>query len=169
VWEVYAVPLDQEEAVGGIQPAWWRDDGPSLFVTGLSLSANPQDVRRIGITSKLLVSYLNQVSAKAERPQGDPNHPFLIMLDQGSGAAMPMRHQRWQAELKDWLPLWKRVSGILCFDRRPYPFGKFCWKLSFHPNPDAARPLPNPLISLSPHDAQLCVEPFHERAPAPAA
>ena len=37
VWEVFAVPLDQEEAIGKFQPAWWKDDSPSLFITGMSL------------------------------------------------------------------------------------------------------------------------------------
>jgi hypothetical protein len=167
VWDVYAVPLGQEQAfvdrssLRTLQPAWWEDDGPSLFSTGLSFSAKPEDVRRILIAGKLqFVSYLNQVREKAEYPQGDPNRPFLVVLDQGSGAAMPMRHRRWQSELAPWLPLWTRVSGILCFDRRSYIFRKFCWKLSFHPNPDAARPLPIPLLLLSPHDAEICVDPF---------
>jgi len=167
VWDVYAVPLDQEAALvdrdrlWALRPTWWKDDGPSLFSTEMSFSANPQDVRRITIFGKLqFVCYLDQVRKKAERPQGDPNYPFLIVLDQGSGAAMPMRHQRWQAELVGWLPLWKHVSGILCFDKRPYTFGRFCWKLSFHPNADAGRPLPGPLLSLSPQDAEICVNPF---------
>src|SRR5208337_1111020 len=152
VWDLYAVPIDQEqvivhpESLRALRPAWWGDDGPSLSSTALSFSAKPEDVRRILIVGKLqVVSYLNQVREKAERPQGDPDHSFLVMLDQGSGEAMPMRHQRWQSELTSWLPLWPRVSGVLCFDQRPYAFGKFCWKLSFHPNPHAARPLPTPL------------------------
>jgi hypothetical protein len=146
VWEVYAVPLDEEQA---------------LVNTELSFSVDPGDVRRIRIASKLpFLSYLNQIREKAEFPQGDPNHPFLVVLDQGSGAAMPMRHQRIESELAPWLPLWRRVSGILCFDQRPYIFGKFCWKLSFRPNPGADLPLPDALLQLTPHDAEICVNPF---------
>src|SRR5262249_44382347 len=122
-WEVYAVPLDQEEAIVDraqlqkVRPTWWKDDGPTLWDTGMSLSADPNDVRRIHIAAKLsFLTYLNQIREKAEYPQGDPNHPFLVVLDQGSGGAMPVRHQRIQAELALWLPLWQRVSGILCFD-----------------------------------------------------
>ncbi|WP_315783058.1 hypothetical protein [Bradyrhizobium sp. SZCCHNPS1003] len=166
-WDVYAVPIDQEEALVDperlrtLRPAWWEDDGPGLVSTGLSFSANPRDVRRILIAGKLqFVSYLNQVRDKAERPQGNPNHSFLVVLDQGSGEAMPMRHHRWQSELAPWLSLWPPVSGVLCFDQRPYAFGRFCWKLSFHPNPHADRPLPAALLSLSPHDSEICVRPF---------
>ena len=167
VWDLYAVPIDQEQVFidperrQALYPSWWQDDGPSLHSTELSFSSRPEDVRRISIVGKLqFVSYLNQMRAKAERPQGDPNHPFLVVLDQGYGEAMPMRHHRWQSELASWLPQWPRVSGILCFDARPYIFGKFCWKLSFHPNPDAAKLLPAPLLSLSPRDAEICVYPF---------
>jgi hypothetical protein len=106
VWEVYAVPLDEEQALvdpvnlAELRPMWWKDDGPSLFNTELSFSVDPGDVRRIRIASKLpFLSYLNQIREKAEFPQGDPNHPFLVVLDQGSGAAMPMRHQRIESEL----------------------------------------------------------------------
>jgi len=166
-WDVYAVPLDEEQALvdpvrlDQLRPAWWKDDGPSLFSTELSLSADPDDIRRIRIAAKLpFLSYLNQIREKAEYPQGDPNNPFLVVVDQGSGAAMPMRHQRIHDELQPWLPLWRRVSGILCFDQRPYIFGKFCWKLSFNPNPDAALPLSAALLDLTPRDAEIYVYPF---------
>ncbi|MFZ1109315.1 MAG: hypothetical protein WAN43_13350 [Rhodomicrobium sp.] len=166
VWDVYAVPIDQEqifidpERRQALYPSWWQDDGPSLSSTELSFSAKPEDVRRISIIGKLqFVSYLNQVEAKAGRPQGDPKHPFLVVLDQGYGEAMPMRHHRWQSELASWLPIWPRVSGILCFDARPY-ISKFCWKLSFHPNPYASVPLPTPLLSLATRDPEVCVYPF---------
>ncbi|WP_315759720.1 hypothetical protein [Bradyrhizobium sp. SZCCHNRI2007] len=166
-WDVYAVPIDQEQVIvdperlRALRPAWWKDDGPSLFCTGASLSVKPKDVRRILIAAKLeFVSYFDKVRDKADRPQGDPNRPFLIVLDQGSGAAMPMRHQRWQSELASSLSIWPHVSAVLCFDRRPYVFNKFCWKLSFHPNPHATLPLPAPFQSLSPRDSEICVYPF---------
>jgi hypothetical protein len=167
-WDVYAVRLDQEQAVvdpAGLEqlrPIWWKDDGPSLISIEMSFSGNPDDVRRLRIAAKLpFLTYLNQIREKADHFQGNPNHPFLVVLDQGSGAAMPMRHQRIHDELKEWLlPPWSHVSGVLCFDRRPYTFSKFCWKLSFHPNPNATLPLPATLLELTPRDAELCEYPF---------
>ena len=161
LWEVYAVPLNQESALDESKPAWWNDDSPSLSSNVTFITGNANEVRRVRIVGKLQsLSYINQVRGKADRLQGDPNHPYLIVLDQGSGPAVPMRHKQWQDELQGWLPIWKEVSGILCFDQRPYIFSKFCWKLSFHPNPDADRPLPNPILSLSPHDVEICDTPF---------
>jgi hypothetical protein len=170
LWSVYAIPLDQGQIIvnpGGAQalrPAWWEDDGPHLVSLESSFSAHPEDIRRILIAGKLqFVSYLNQIREKADFPQNRPGRPFLIVLDQGSGEAMPIRHQRWQTELAPSLPFWPHVSGILCFDTRPYAFGRFCWNLSFHPNAHAEMPLPAPLLlSLLPHNTEICVRPFAE-------
>src|SRR5712671_3451434 len=47
VWDVYAVPLEEELALvdparlNELRPAWWSDDGPSLWTTGMSISSHP--------------------------------------------------------------------------------------------------------------------------------
>jgi hypothetical protein len=167
VWEVLAVRLDEEKALVDpgrleqLRPAWWKDDSPSVFTTEVSIVPGSDDRRRIRVEAKLeFLSYLNQICAKADRPQGNPNNPYLVVVDQGSGAAMPMRHQTIHDGLQPWLSLWPHVSGILCFDQRPFVFDKFCWKLSFHPNPHATLPLPAELLKLAPHDAEICERPF---------
>lgn len=127
VWELYAAPLDQAQVLVDrsrletLRPAWWNG-GPSLFDIGLSSSENPEDVRRILIAGKLrFVSYLNQVREKAERPQGDPRYSFLVMLDQGSGQAMPVRHQRWQSELATCYPSGRTSPVLYAFINYPMP------------------------------------------------
>lgn len=126
LWDVYAVPLQEEQAFvylvrfAQLLPAWWKNDGPSLVNTGLTSSSDPSDVRRIHVAAKLpFLSYLNQIRNKVDRPQRNPNNPFLVILDQGSDGTMPMRHQRISDELRQWLPIWPHVSGVLCFDQRP--------------------------------------------------
>ncbi len=163
-WHVQAVPPGQGDALTGgagleeLRPEWWIDDGPTLFVSGLTLSSNPENTRRLRICAKLsFVSYYNSIERKVQSQQRDPSNPYVIVVNQGAGRAMPMRHNRLVQELAGYLPLWDHVSAILLFDWRAYPLGPFCWKLSLHINADARIPAPEALSTLLPSDQQVCV------------
>ncbi len=167
-WHLYAIPLDQESAIidpsqrGNYIPRWWVDDGPTRRSSAVALS---QDITaRLEIAAKLSpLSYINSVRRKAERYQGDYHYPFVIAIEQ---LGMPLRHSTWVKELECWLPMWPHVSAVICFDRRPFMFSKFCWHLSAHLNQNAKHKLPNGLTEqFSEGDFQLCVEIYDSIVP----
>jgi hypothetical protein len=142
--------------LNNLRPSWWGDDGPTLTTSRVILSSDP-NTRRMRIDSKLpFLSYLNQIMRKVDRPQRNPRHPYLIVLDQ---YALPMRHKKLTEELSPWLAQWDHISGILCFDPRAFFGAPFCWHISFHPNPGGAISLPH-AISRIPQELDLCVDPF---------
>jgi hypothetical protein len=164
MWDVCAVPADQpsalvdQEQLDALRPDWWGDDGPTLNNATVTISADLQHERRTLICSKLpFLSCLNSIRSKVDRPQRDPNYPYLVVVDQ---SAMPVRHAKLQHDLAAWLPQWDHVGGILCFDIRPAYCGPFEWQLSFHPNPHATLPLPVALRSMNPPDQKVGVDFF---------
>lgn len=164
-WAVYAVSREQFASLEGkesLRPGW-REDGPTRVIMG-AMVGGTEGGRQFRIESKVpFLSYLNQVRAKADRPQGDPEKPFLVVLDQGSGGALPLRHGKWSSGLSEWWPNWPHVSGVLCFYRFASVDGSFCWRVSFHPNPKAARPLPAALLGLAP-DTTISTIVFGQKA-----
>ena len=161
-WHVRAVSMESGAALEGgapldaWRPAWW-DDGPTLNSSSVSLGNGG----RLRIFANLsFVSYLNSIEGKVWSRQRDPNNPYVIVVDQGAGRAMPMRHERLAQELTGYLPMWKHVAAILLFDYRPVVLGPFYWKLSLHINAAATLQAPKALVSLIPRDKVVCVNPF---------
>lgn len=162
-WEVAVIPVDRgdnlvdQTAIESLRPVWWGNEGPTLINSSITICP-PEIDRRILLYSKIpFLSYLNSIRSKIDRPQCDPNNPYLVIIDQ---PFMPLGHGQLEVELEPWWHQWDHLSGVLCFDRRAYFYNRFCWKLSFHPNPHANRPLPEPLRSLAPQDRDACVEMF---------
>jgi hypothetical protein len=164
VWQVHAVPIGHGEALAGgagleaLRPAWWDYDGPTLNSSGLAFGGGTNNTRRLRLCAKLsFISYLNSIERKVRTQQRDRSNPYVVIVNQGAGGAMPMRHARLVDELAGRLPLWDHVSAILLFDYRPYPSGLFCWKLSLHINSKAKLKAPDALMNLTPRDKEVCV------------
>jgi hypothetical protein len=163
-WDVYAVPFEQGHALNdaaklqAFRPVWWDDEGVTLFAASTLLASQPESVRRMQVYAKLpILTYLNSIQSKADRPQREPNNPYLIMIDQ---SAVRLSHTKLSRELSGLLPLWPQVSGVLCFSQDPCYYRNFCWPMSFHPNPDAERPLPPHIAGLVPHNQEVRVNLF---------
>ena len=162
VLQVYAVPLDEGEALAGgpelekLRPVWWKGDGPTLNSSALSICDVPANTRRLRVSAMMpFVTYFNSIEAKVWSGQRDKDNPYVIVVDQSS---MPLRHKILYDQLSERFIEWDHVSAIVLFDWRPYYLRSYCWKLSVHINPRAILAAPAPLLGLDPQDKEICVE-----------
>lgn len=146
-WYVRAYPPDQRGRViehTSEAPDWWpRDDAMTVAVGTIIGTQFAPTVKFASLLPK--VSYINPIANKAERPQCDPSHPYLIAVDVKE---LPRAHTRAVAEIQNRLTMWDHVSGVLLFDYRPWIGAETKqWDVSLHVNPSATNPLPAPLLS----------------------
>jgi hypothetical protein len=131
-WHVHALPLDQGDMLATRldlpRPDWWDEDGPTLNSSGMSMGSDPNVLRRVRIVARMpFLSYFNSIERKQRTQQRDPKNPYVILVNQGGGRAIPMRHANLEQVLAGHLPLWDDVSAILLFDYRvPMTHQPFC-------------------------------------------
>ncbi len=145
-----AYPPEQRELVVGREaealhaPGWWpRDDAKHVTVQTILGKEFSPCVKFVSLYPT--ISYLNPISSKANRPQGDPTHAYLIAVDISD---LPRAHERAANELNNALCCWQRVSAVMLFDYRPWiGVDKKEWMISLHLNPYGKIPLPTELVS----------------------
>lgn len=148
-WAVRSIPLDRREDVVGpnavslFAPAWWPD-GPTFFVQRTVVGGAVSPI--VNLRSKVpATSYLNPICRKANRPQRDKGKPYLIALDVSE---LPGAHDRVRVTLLECFREWRKVSGVMLFDYRPWiGTEKKEWVASLCPNGNADFLLPEPLIN----------------------
>jgi hypothetical protein len=163
VWHMRAVPLTEGDRIAARldvpRPDWWVDDGPTLNGVRVSFGSEPNSVRSVDAIAKLSsISYFNSIERKQGTQQRDPNNPYIIVVNQGAGGAMPMRHGALERMLAGHLPLWDDVSAILLFDYRAPAIHQPFWQISLHINDAAKLPAPNALLNLMPRSKEISVD-----------
>lgn len=141
-WAVRAVPLEQRDDVVRAKmfaPEWWPSDEPDFSVTSTLIGTKSSPV--IAFRSLIpMASYMNPIRSKADRSQGNPEHPYLIALDTSE---MPRAHERIIGDLNSYFANWNHVSGVMLFESRFWVGVESKeWIVSIHANPHAHLSLP---------------------------
>lgn len=152
-WAVRAVPLEQRDNVLGVNankmfaPEWWPSDEPSFFVTSTVLGTTSGSQVILLRSLVPTTSYINPIRNKADRYQGNLEHPYLIALDTYE---MPRAHERIIGDLNSYFANWNHISGVMLFESRFSTLvGSNEWIVSIHANPHARLSLPEEVARMA--------------------
>jgi hypothetical protein len=149
-WFVKAFQPEQRDAVvaGNVAelhgPEWWPKGVPhALAIQTLIGPRFSPYVKFASLYPK--DAYINPIKNKADDPQCDPNHPFLVAVDVSQ---LPGAHSRLPTEIAEHWSIWSHVSGVLLFEYRPwFGFETKQWEVSLHLNPYPTKELPPALAA----------------------